>query len=403
MKFQYKAIDKKGNLVQGEINGEDKAHVLSQLEARELTPVIIKKSSRLEFSFSFSLFKKKVPAKDVIIFTQSLGTLIETGLSMDRALEITGNVLKDSAIKDVISDLIEEIKGGSSLAAAMSKHRDVFSGLYISMVRAAEAAGVMGTVLNSLAAYLEKSHEFKSNLISSLIYPVMLFSVSILSLAVLIIFVVPKFLNMFTTMNISPPIAIIITSNMGIFFRKFWWLIVLLIGACAYFLKYRLNKPDGKIWRDKKLLKIPYIGNLILKIENARFARTLGTLLLNGVSILQSLMITKQIISNEVLKEHVELLYVGVREGEKMASIFSRQRHLWHPALLGLASIGEETGKLPHMLTKCADMLERDVEEQLKKIISMAEPATIILMGLIIGSLIVSMLSAIFSINETVF
>jgi len=403
MQFTYKAINSKGEVVQGELTAQDKAAALAQLEQNELTPLSLQPKTSFGLSFVLPKFKRGISTKDVIIFTRSMATLIETGISIDKALEISKAVLKGSPMQAVIDELIEEIKGGSSFASALAKHKRVFPVLYISMIRAAESAGIMNTVLNSLGNYLERSYEFKSNLVSSLIYPAMLFGVSVLSLIVLIVFVVPKFLNMFISMDIEPPLPILIASQLGIFFQNFWWLIVLFLVGVVIWFKKQLKRPDGKLWLDQKLLNLPLVGGLLLKIENARFTRTLGTLLANGVSILQALNITKEIITNEVLKRQVELVYVGVREGEKFASLFARYKNYWHPSFLGLAGIGEETGRLPEMLNKCAQILEKDVEEQLKKVISMVEPLTIIVMGLIVGSLIVSMLSAIFSINDTVF
>ncbi len=403
MKFVYKAIDKEGKVVEGELELPDKAEAISYIEAQGFTPLVIEKKKQFALSLSLPLFKQRVSPKDVIIFTQSLASLINAGVSLDKALKISKDVLQDSPLSAIIENIIEDIKGGNSLAGALAKHRHVFSDLYISMIKAGEAGGVLGTVLESLASYLLRSYEFKGNLISSLIYPVLLFVVSILSLVVLIIFVVPRFMLMFKTMDINPPLPIIITSSIGIFFRRYWWSLILLVGGISYYLNARLKRPDGKLWRDEKLLNLPLIGKLLLKIENARFARTLGILLGNGVPILQALMITKEIVGNEVLKREVELVYVGIREGEKLANLLSRHKKHWHTALLSLISIGEETGRLAEMLNKCAGILERDVEETLRKIVSLAEPMTIIVMGVLVGTLVISMLVAIFSINTTVF
>ena len=403
MRFVYKAINKEGKVVEGELEVADKAEALSYIEAQGFTPLVVEKRKQLSFTFSFSFFKKRISSRDVIIFTQSLATLINAGVSLDKGIQIAKDVLQDNPLASVIETIIEDVKGGSSLASAVAKHKRVFPNLYISMIKAGEAGGVLDTVLESLASHMLRSYEFRSNLISSLIYPALLFVVSILSLMVLIIFVVPRFMAMFKTMDITPPLPIIVTSSIGIFFRKYWWTLILLVGGLSYYFYTRLRKPDARLWRDERLLRLPLIGRLLLKIENARFARTLGILLGNGVPILQALMITKEIVGNEVLKREVELVYVGVREGEKLANLLARHKRHWHTALLSLASIGEEAGKLPEMLDKCAALLERDVEETLKKIVSLAEPATIMVMGVLVGLLIISMLVAIFSINATVF
>jgi len=403
MRYRYQALDKKGDLINGEVDAIDKAEVLSYLEAQGYTPLIIKKSKQIFSSFSFSFFKKKVPSRDIIIFTQSFSSLIKAGISIDKALNITKEVLESSPLRPIIEAVSEDIKSGNSLANALSKHKNVFSDLYISMVKAGETGGILDTVLEGLSLYLEKTHEFKNNLISSLIYPCLLLIVSILSIFILIIFVVPKFINMFETMNVSPPLPILFTAFIGNFFKRFWWIFFILIVISIYLFKYYTKKPKGKLWIEEKSLTLPFIGQIILKVENARFARTLGVLLKNGVPILKSIMITKEIIVNQILKKEIELIYIGIREGDKLATLLSRHKKYWHAALLSLASIGEETGTLPEMLSKCADILERDVEENLKKIVSLAEPMTIIIMGLIVGSLIISMLTAIFSINETVF
>jgi len=403
VRFQYKAIDKKGKLITGFLEAKDKAEILSQLEAEELTPLVIKRQTQFKISFSLLKLKKKIPSRDIIIFTQSLSSLLTTGVSLDKALRITSQVLQNSPLVPVIERIIEEIKGGSSLSAALSKEKKIFPELYISMIKAGETGGVLDTVLEGLSGYLEKSYEFKNNLISSLIYPVLLLLVSILSLAVLTVFVVPKFMAMFESMDIQPPLPIVIAGFIGNFIGSFWWIFTLVFVGIYIYFKNKIKRPDGKLWKDEKILKIPFINNILLKIENSRFARTLGVLLNNGVPILQSLLITKEIIGNEVLKREVELIYIGVREGEKFVNLLNKHKKHWHSALLSLAGIGEETGRLGEMLIKCADILEKDVEEGLKKIVSMAEPVTIIFMGILVGSLIISMLTAIFGINETVF
>lgn len=401
MRFSYKALSDSGEVVAGEIEAQSKEEVVEELEKRGFLPLVIKKE-RKKISLSLS-WSKRIKSKDFLIFTQSLATLLKAGVPLDRALRITADILGDSPMGEVVREILRAVKEGSSLSFALSRYKKIFPPLYINAVQAGEASGALSEVMSELARYYQRFYEFRNNIISSLIYPVLLFGVSVLSLAVLIIFVVPRFETMFATLNLKPPLPLRIAGFTGKMVAKFWWVGLILVVLFYLLFRFKLKTPEGKLWLDEKILKTPLLKEFVIKLENARFSRTFGTLLKNGVSILQALLISKEIVANEIIKRNIELLYIGIREGDKLANLLMAQKTGWHPVLVSMVSIGEESGELPEMLLKAADMLERDVEDTLKRLVSLVEPATIIVMGLLVGSIIVSMLVAIFSINEMVF
>ncbi|NPA15634.1 MAG: type II secretion system F family protein [Deferribacteres bacterium] len=401
MRFSYKALSDSGEVVAGEIEAQSKEEVVEELEKRGFLPLVIKKE-RKKISLSLS-WGKRIKSKDFLIFTQSLATLLKAGVPLDRALRITADILGDSPMGEVVREILRAVKEGSSLSFALARYKKIFPPLYINAVQAGEASGALSEVMSELARYYQRFYEFRNNIISSLIYPVLLFGVSVLSLAVLIIFVVPRFETMFATLNLKPPLPLRIAGFTGKMVAKFWWVGLILVVLFYLLFRFKLKTPEGKLWLDEKILKTPLLKEFVIKLENARFSRTFGTLLKNGVSILQALLISKEIVANEIIKRNIELLYIGIREGDKLANLLMAQKTGWHPVLVSMVSIGEESGELPEMLLKAADMLERDVEDTLKRLVSLVEPATIIVMGLLVGSIIVSMLVAIFSINEMVF
>ncbi len=401
MKFIYKALTDSGEVISGELDANSKDKVVEELEKKGYLPLVIKKQKK-KIGLSFT-FGKGVKSKDLLIFTQSLSTLLKAGIPLDRALKITGDILKDSFMKSVVDNILKSVKEGNSLSYALSQYKKIFPSLYINAVQAGETSGALNEVMSELARYYQRFYEFRNNIISSLIYPVLLLGVSLLSLAVLVIFVVPRFETMFATLNLKPPLPLRVAGFSGKIVIKFWWVGILFIITAYLGARYKLRTPEGKLWFDERILRVPLLKDFIVKLENARFSRTFGTLLKNGVSILQALLISKEIVANEIIKRNIEILYIGIREGDKLANLLMSQKIGWHPVLVSMVGIGEESGDLPNMLLKAADMLERDVEDTLKRLVSMVEPATIIIMGLLVGSIIVSMLVAIFSINEMVF
>lgn len=403
--FFYKAMDESGNIVEGIKEAVSEEEIIKFLEAKELLPIVIRKKDlkhRRRLTKIFKLFKKRISKKDVLFFTQSLSLLLKAGIPMDKALAICVETIDNEAMAKVIDDIREEIRQGVSLSGALSRYPNIFSRLYVNTVKAGEAGGILPEVLERIYNYMMKMEEFKSTLINSLIYPLFLVLVSLFSMAILIVFVVPRFYLVFSSAGVSPPFPIPQLAILGGFISKYGFLILVLSAIIILVFVLWFRKTERRYLITVKLFEVPFIGSLLSKLENIKFARNLGVLLLNGVPILQAILITKEMFINPIIKEELETMYRLVREGKRVSFVLERRRDIWHPMVIGMCGVGEESGTLGEMLVKASDVLERDVEIKLKRLVALIEPATILTMGLIVGSIVVSMISAIFSINEIV-
>ena len=404
--YKYRATTLDGEVKEGVLAGNDKEHVASLLEEKDLIPITIRphKERASWRGASLSLpFRKTVPAKDVAAFAYSLSTLLAAGLPLDKALRITSQVSEKAEMRRVINGMLTIVEEGASLSEALSNFPKVFPPLFINMVKVGEAGGALDEVLAKLAEHLERVEEFRGKLVSSLVYPVVLVLVSILSIAVLVVFVIPRFSVVFKTLGQSPPLPMKILAAVGIFFSSYWWLFFLLLILFLVLWKRKIASPEGRLWWDGLKLRTPFLGKVLAGVEGARFVRNFGMLLNNGVPLLQALSVTGELMSNSLFKKEILRLYEGVKEGESLSRLMAGNDDLWHPLIVGFAEVGEESGTLGYMLLKAADSIEREIEEGIRRAVSLVEPVTIVFMGLVVGSIVVSMLTAIFSINDVVF
>ena len=406
MLFRFKAVTQEGRIEEGILEGESKWEVIEELESRELIPLEVREQRRKSlpsFLRRFRIFRRRFPKRDILVFTNSLHILLKSGLPLDKALSIAYEVVSSELMKDIVKDLIGEIRQGTSLSEALSKYPGYFPPVYVNMVRAGEVGGVLPEVLERLYDYLEKTEEFKSSLLASITYPAILVGVGIASIAFLIAFVVPRFSTIFESMNLEPPFFIKLLSGIGEFMAKYFPFLLAFLLLLLILLKKKLKTEEGRMKLYRLLLSLPFIGDILLKVENARFSRNLGMLMLNGVPILQSLSITKEIFENPIYRNEMDRFYEVVKKGGRLSASMMERKGLWHPVVLGMTEVGEESGTLDQMLIKAADALEKDVQEAVKRALSFVEPATILVMGIVVGAIVVSMLTAIFSINDVVF
>ncbi|WP_297445110.1 type II secretion system F family protein [Desulfurobacterium sp.] len=407
--FKYKAVTPSGEVIKAEKAAENKKEVLDYIYSRGLIPLEInEKKEKISFSSNFlrkisrRLIKRKLARKDVISFFQSLSILLNSGIPMDKALSICKEVTSNEAMKVIIEDLLTEIRAGASLSDALSKYGNVFSKFYVNMIKAGEAGGVLPLVLERIYEHMKRIEDFKEKVVSSLIYPSFLILTGLASIIILIVFVVPRFMAIFESMDIKPPILMRLLSSLGMFFEKYWIFILIIVISIVALIKWELKKPKGKMTLYKMLLKTPILSDIILKMENIKFTSNLGMLLLNGVPILRATSIIKEMFTNPFFYSEIDQLTKKLREGAKLSEILSGSEELWHPFVIGMCSVGEESGNLGEMLVKASEALERETEETLTRIVSFIEPVTILVMGLIVGSIVVSMIGAIFSVNEIV-
>jgi len=406
--YIYKATDSSGKIVNGSLEADGEKGVVAELHDMGFIPIRIAlskgsgKALDVDISKQISSLLKGVSGKDILAFTQDLSTLLESGLPVDRALSILIEAAEKEKVKEVVGDILKTVQGGGYLSDAMAKHPKVFSTFYVNMVKAGEAGGVLESVLGRLGAFLESSQELKDYIKSALVYPLFLVFVGGASIIILLTFVIPKFSVIFSDMGQAIPFSTRFLLDLSEVLRSYWWVILGGLGAIVFFLRRYFTTRAGRLRLDRNKLSFPVVGGLVRKIEVARFARTLGTLTKSGVPILQALVLVKDIIGNRVIAKSMEEVYDKVKEGDKLSKPLS-DSGIFPSLAIQMITVGEETGKLDSMLLRVAENYEKMVKDTVKRFISLLEPAMILAMGLVVGFVVISMLMAIFSMNEMPF
>ena len=392
----------------GVLEADEEKKVVAELQNLDLIPIriVVAKGNgkRLGMNLSeqlLSLFNG-VSSKDVMAFTQDLATLLEAGLPVDRALSLLIESSENERFKMVASDILKTVQGGGYLSDALTKHPKAFTSFYVSMVRAGEAGGVLEAVLSRLGEFLESAQELKDYIKSAMVYPIFLVGVGGMSIIILLTFVIPKFSIIFSDMGQAIPLSTQLLLGVSELLQSYWWAILILLGAGYFFIRKYINTPAGRLKFDRKKMKFPVVGGLIKKIEVARFARTLGTLTKSGVPILQALLLVKGIMGNKVIAGSMENVYARVKEGDRLSKPL-KDTGIFPPLAIQMITVGEETGRLDRMLLRVAESYEKMVRNTVKRLISLLEPAMILFMGLVVGFVVVSMLMAVFSMNEMPF
>ena len=404
--FTYKATDSTGKVISGTLEAFETKDALARLQDMGYIPIRITSAGGrrwldADLSKILSLFQR-VSTKDVVNFTQDLSTLLGAGLPVDRALAILINVADNEKFKDIIKDILKTVRGGSYLSDALSKHPRVFSTFYVNMVRAGEVGSVLESVLYRLSIFLENSQDLRDYIRSSMVYPLFLVFVGGISIIVLLTFVVPKFSLIFSDMGQTVPVTARFLLGLSDVLRNYWFVILGGLGAIYYFFRRYTSTPAGRLKMDQYKMRLPVSGEFVRKVEVARFARTLGTLTNSGVPILQALKLVTDIVGNQVIARSMTNVYNRVKEGERLSKPLG-DMGVFPSLAIQIITVGEETGKLDEMLLRVAENYEKMVRNMVRKFISLLEPAMILAMGLIVGFIVISMLIAIFSINEMPF
>jgi len=342
-----------------------------------------------------------VSFQDLTILTRQLASLVGGGLTLMQAIEALMEHTENERLVDTLRQVREELRAGGTLAEALEKHPRFFSPLYVSILRAGEASGQMPRVLNWLADYMEREQTRRTQIRSALAYPILLTVVMVASLTFLLVFLVPRYAALFAEMGQTLPLPTQILLAISGFLVRWWWLIVAAMVALVAALRLARRTPRGRLVTDAWKLRLPVFGKLHLKAAVGRLARALSVLLMGGVPVLEALEVAKDVIGNEVLARALEEVRQRVREGERVADHLRRSR-VFPPLFTRLVAVGEEAGNLPQSLLTVADTLDLEVDSSLKALVSLLEPALILLLGLVIGFVIVSLLMAVFQLNTLV-
>ena len=424
--FYYKAATATGQWQEGTREGTDEKAVVHQLQAVGLVPVYVgpspsgsiarpgarpggrwaelftQSTERRSSPWNIPFGKGRVKSQDRLLFTQELATLLQAGVPLDRALSICSELTESRRFREILADVLQQVRAGKPLADALEAQGKVFSRLYVNMVRAGQASGTISVVFRRLADLEAAAAEFRAHLISSLIYPVLLTGVAIASILILMNFVIPRFAQVFESTGLPVPLPTYILLQSGQLMRSYGWIALVGLIAAGVFFRRALNTPAGRERWDRFLLRVPFLGELLRKAETARFARTMTTLVAAGVPLEQSLSIVREMVSNRVMAQSLDGIIQGVKRGEGMAGPV-RRAGTFPPLAAHLLSVGEETGRLDTMFDHLANIYDNETRVAVRRFTSLFEPMVILVMGVVVGVIVLSLLLAITSINEVPF
>jgi general secretion pathway protein F len=397
--FFFRAVASDGKVRTGSLAGESDKLIARELRKQGLTPIYVgvaPKSTSIEIKLpSFGRGRRR----DVLFFTQELSTLLNSGVPLDRALSITAELTERPQFRFLVLDVLRVLKSGRSLADSLGTHPEYFSELYTNMVRAGEASGSLGVIFERLSEFERTRDDLRNYIISSLIYPALLACVGLASIVLLLTFVVPRFATIFNdpAMKIPLPTKILLQASNVV--KAYWWMAASAIAAVTISLRVYIQTAAGRLWWDSARLKLPLLGDALLKAETARFARAMGTLVAHTVPLVQSIGIAAGTLNNKMIAGALGAVAQGVKRGEGIA-VPLRKAAVFPPLAAHLLTVGEETGRLDQMFARMADIYETDTRASIKRFTSIFEPVVILVMGVLIGALILSMLLAITSIND---
>ncbi|MDD2759974.1 MAG: type II secretion system F family protein [Methylomonas sp.] len=399
--FSYKAVNHQGVSEEGVRDAKDQQTLLLELQKQGLIPIRIAPAKDKTFlGFRLKSAALRLSHKEIAMLTGELATLLESGLPLDRSLMILLQLTEDNLkLNKLVADVLDKVKGGKALADALESQGEVFSRFYLNMIRAGELGGNLGGVLQRLGDYLERSQELKDTVKTALIYPTILLVMSLVSLFVMLTFVVPQFKEMFDSAGQALPIPTQIVVGLAEFLQNYWWILLLMLVAGVNYIKSQLGNPVSKKAWDKRFLHLPLFGQIVVNMETANFSRTFGTLLGNGVSILKSLGIVRETVTNGVMADLLADAEEQLKQGRTMSEALSKQ-NLFPKLAVQMIKMGEETGRLEEMLMRVAVIYDKQLKTTIQRMLALLEPALIISLGLMIAGIIVSILLAILSVND---
>lgn len=401
-RYCYEAVTAGGELVQGEMEAADRAAVIARLQEAGSVPIRARPAGGNPMGALLSQARRGAPRlrrRELTAFTQELASLLHAGLPLDRALAIVIETAGEGALPKLAAQIQESVRGGAALSDALAAHPRTFSRFYVSMVRAAEAAGRLDQGLAHLVEYLERSRALRESVLSALIYPAILVVVAGASLLVILTWVVPQFTQLFADAGRALPLPTRIVVGAAEWIRGYAWLLALAALAAGVALRTALRRPAGRARFDRLLLRVPMVSELIAKLEMARFSRSLGTLLGSGVPLLAALGIVRDLLSNRVLADALEPAAETLKAGRRLAEPLMGTGLF--PALgLQMIRVGEETGRLDEMLLRVADLYDAEVAATTRRLLALLEPVLIVGLGVVIAAVIMSILVAIVSVNE---
>jgi type IV pilus assembly protein PilC len=396
--FEYTARSQTGQIQKGQLDVPTRDDVTAHLRKNRLILVSVREAPK---QIKLSMGAPRIKTRDVVIFTRQFATMINAGLPLVQSLNILASQTENKALAEVTRAVVYDVESGNTLADAFSKHPKAFSSLYVNMVAAGEAGGILDTILLRLATFLEKNDALVRKVKGAMIYPGVIMSVAAIAICILLVFVIPTFQTMFASANLELPLPTRVVIGMSHFLISFWWAILLAIGGIVFAIRSYYATAAGRLQIDAIMLKAPVLGDVIRKSAVSRFTRTLGTLVSSGVSILEGLEITAKTAGNQVVHNAVMESRQSIAGGETIAAPLERSK-VFPPMVISMIAVGEQTGGLDEMLSKIADFYDEEVDVAVSSLLSLMEPAMIVCLGVIVGGMVIAMYLPIFDMMNAV-
>ena len=393
--FTYTARAFNGDLRTATIDASSRDDVIAQLRKQRLSVVKIDQDAAKKIG------RGSIKTRDVVIFTRQFSTMINSGLPLVQALTILAEQTDNKALAEVTRKVVFDVESGNTVADALSKHPRAFSNLYVNMVAAGEAGGILDTILLRLATFLEKNDALVRKVKGAMIYPAVIMSVAAIAVVTLLIFVIPVFAGMFASAGQALPLPTRIVIGASGFLKHYWWVIGAMVIGGGYSFKKYYATPSGKLVIDRAMLHFPVLGDVLRKSAVSRFTRTLGTLISSGVSILEGLEITAKTAGNRVIQDAIMQSRSSIAGGDTIAQPLQKSK-VFPPMVISMIAVGEQTGGLDEMLTKIADFYDEEVDAAVSNLLSLLEPIMIVFLGVVVGGMVVAMYLPIFDMVNAV-
>ncbi len=394
--FTYTARDQKGDLKTATIEATNREDVVQQLRRLRMNVVKVEEQSKAKQKTGGS-----ISMRDIVIFTRQFSTMINSGLPLVQALDILSKQSENKALQAVTRQIVFDVESGHTVADALAKHPKAFSDLYVNMVAAGEAGGILDTILMRLATFMEKNDALVRKVKGAMIYPGVIMSVAAIAITVLLVFVIPVFKNMFGSVGLALPLPTRIVIMLSEFLIGYWYAILGVIVGGGYGLKRYYATSNGQLAIDRALLRFPVLGDVIRKSAVSRFTRTLGTLISSGVSILDGLEITAKTAGNRVIQDAIMASRSSIAGGDTISAPLAKSA-VFPPMVISMIAVGEQTGGLDEMLAKIADFYDEEVDAAVSGLLALLEPVMIVFLGVVVGGMVVAMYLPIFDMINAV-
>lgn len=402
--FVWEGKTAQGKILKGEMEAANQASVLARLRSQRIQPNparVREKGKGLEKELTIPGFAPKIQAHDIMLFTRQFATMIDAGLPIVQGLDILSQQSENKSFRNIIREIKQDIESGSTLADALKKHPKVFDDLYVNMVSAGEIGGVLNTILNRIALFIEKANKLKKKVKGAMIYPCTIVGVALIVVSILLLYVIPVFAELYGGMGKALPAPTQITINISNWFRSYFFYMVAVMVGIVVALKAYYKTEGGHFAIDNFMLKLPVLGDLLRKVAVARFSQNMSILLSSGVPILEGLAITAKTAGNKVIEKAIMTARTSISQGKTVAEPLIESK-IFPPMVCQMVAIGESTGALDSMLKRVADFYEEEVDNSVANLTALMEPVIMVVLGIILGGLVISMYLPIFQLGQLI-